>query len=129
MNEQVQEKARELARIISVSKEYVTMRMAEDAASQDPALTALSARYYEKRQEMEELTTADSPDFERMGVLSNEMSAIQEEMKQLPLAAAMRKAHQEFTDMMNMVNHELSSVLDPEHSDCTGNCSSCGGCH
>ena len=129
MNEQVQQKAKELAQIISVSKEYITMRMAEDAAAQDPALAELSARYYEKRQEMESLTTGDNPDFERMGVLSNEMSGIQEEMKKLPLAAAMQKAHKDFTDMMNMVNHELQAVLDPDHGECSGNCSSCGGCH
>lgn len=129
MNDQVQQKARELAKIISVSREYLTMRMAEDAASGDPALTELSAKYYEKRQEMEELTRAENPDFEKMGQLSAEMTAIQDEMKQLPLAQAMRKARGEFTDMMNMVNHELQSVLDPNQGDCTGNCSSCGGCH
>lgn len=131
MNTQIQEKARELAQLIYASEEYITMRMAEDAASQDPTLTEMCARYYEKRQELEQLTANKDPDFERMGTLNQEMSDIQDEMNKLPLTAAMQTARKSFTDMMNMINQELKKVLDPEYSNenCTGNCASCSGCH
>ncbi len=131
MNEEVRSKAKELAELIAGSKEYICMRMAEDAASQDKAITDLAARYYEKHEEMEALTSAENPDFEKMGVLSNEMSALQDQMKELPLAKAMQNARNAFTEMMNMVNRELQQVLAPgeaQQGTCTGNCSGCHGC-
>ena len=131
MNEEVRSKAKELAELIAGSKEYICMRMAEDAASQDKAITELAAKYYEKHEEMESLTAAENPDFEKMGELSKEMTALQDEMNELPLAKAMQNARSAFTDMMNMVNRELQQVLAPgetQQGACTGNCSGCHGC-
>lgn len=129
MNEKVQAIAKELAKEIASSKEFICMRMAEDAASNDNQVMEYAAKYYEKRQELEGLTTAENPDFDKMGQLTKEMDEIQTEMKKLPLAAAMQRAQQEFQNMMNMVNQELSSVLSPDGaSSCTGHCEGCHGC-
>ncbi|MBO2517710.1 MAG: hypothetical protein CW338_10680 [Clostridiales bacterium] len=130
MNEKVQAIARELAKEIASSKEFICMRMAEDAASNDPQVTDFAAKYYEKRQELEGLTAAENPDFDKMGQLTKELDEIQTEMKKLPLAAAMQRAQQEFQNMMNMVNQELSMVLSPEgaSSSCSGHCEGCHGC-
>ena len=131
MNEKVQAKAKELAQEIAVSKEFINMRLAEEAAMNDPEMMRLSAKYYEKYQEMQDATGEDKPDFEKIAALSKELEQVQLDMRALPLAKAMQDARNIFTMMMNMINEELQSVISPESSGsgCSGNCSSCGGCH
>lgn len=129
MDQNVIEKAKELALAIASSQEFIVMRATEDAASQDEAMAEAFGKYEELHQEMEACTAMEQPDFERMAKIDEEMKKIQQEMQQLPMAQAMQKARKGFTDMMAAVNAELSKVLAPESS-CSGNCHSCGGhCH
>ncbi len=53
------------------------MRLAEDAAMQDPEITALTAQYYEKQAAMEVVTSANEPDYKLMAEISKEMSDLQ----------------------------------------------------
>lgn len=122
-------KAQELAQEIARSPEYIAMRAAEDAASQDEAIVAAVAHYNELHQQIEDISLQESPDFDQMGALTREIEAVQEEIQALPLAAAMRAARQDFTSMMQAVNAELSKLLSPGGaSSCSGDCHSCGGC-
>ena len=126
------QKARELAYLIAQSPEYVSMRAAEDAAAQEEALLELSAQYQELQQKIEEISMQESPDFDQMGALTREMDDIQQKISAQPLAQAMRQARNSFTQMMQQVNAELSSVLNPQSScggDCAGCGSSCPHCH
>ena len=130
MSQAVMEKARELARHIQLSPEYICMRAAEDAASQDEALAALSREYEEKRREVESLTLQDDPDYEVMMALSHELEDIQARYNALPLAQAVQPARRDFTQMMNEVNAELQKVLAPDApaASCSGRCGGCAGC-
>ena len=128
MNEAVIAKAKELALALAMSPEYISMRAAEDAATQDEALTEAAGRYNDLQQEVERMSLAKQPDFEKMAELTDKMNAIQKEIQELPLAKAMQQARGAFADMMNRVNAELSKVLNPDsQGGCTGNCASCGG--
>lgn len=132
MNQEVVLKARELAQLIFNSEEYNAMRKAEDAATQDVNLTQVFAKYEEKRAQMEALTVQEAPDFEQMGALSRELEEIQASFNELPAAKVLQSSRKGFTDMMQQVNAELQKVLQPEHNHeggCSGECSSCGGCH
>lgn len=127
MNNEVIAKARELALLIASSQEYIVMRATEDAASQDEGMVEAAARYSELHTRLEEVTAQDNPDFDKMGELTRQMEAIQQEIQSQPLAAALKKARGDFNAMMQSVNETLSAVLAPEGAGCTGNCSSCGG--
>lgn len=132
MNQAIIEKSQELAHLISQSPEFISMRAAEDAASQDEAMAELFGRYNELHQQIEQLSMAENPDFDQMGALSREMETVQAQLQAMPLAKAMQQARQGFSAMMQAVNAELSKVLAPQHS-CDGDCHSCGGncehCH
>ena len=130
MNENVLAKAKELAAVIAVSPEFVAMRMAEDAASQDEGLVALYGEYAEKQEKIEEISSSEAPDYAELGKISNELSALKDEIQKSVLAKGMQDARRVFSDMMRGVNEELQKVLSPESDSCGGNCSSCGGhCH
>ena len=127
MSQNVIEKAKELAAIIAVSPEFISMRVAEDAASQDAELVSLFAQYAEKQGELEAIVCQDSPDFAKMEALSAELNALKEQVQNAPLAKTMQLARQKFNSMMQEVNAELQKVLAPESSaSCSGNCASCG---
>lgn len=132
MNQSVIEKAQELAQVIAKSPEFISMRAAEDAATQDEAMVDAFSRYHELHHKIEAISMQENPDFDEMGALTREMEAVQEEIQHLPLAQAMQQAQQDFSAMMAAVNAELSKVLSPQSS-CDGDCHSCGGgcshCH
>ena len=130
MNQAVIEKSRELAALIAASEEYVSMRMAEDAATKDEAVTDAYAKYQEKHQELEALSAQDAPDFDKIGAVSRELEELQSAFQAIPMAKALQNARKGFTDMMDAVNHELQKVLQPDYEEgCGGHCESCSGCH
>ena len=130
MNQAVIEKAQELARLIALSPEYITMRATEDAAGQDEALTALFDTSNGVRSQVEEETLKKEPDFELIGELSRQLETAQEQIRSQPMYQALQGARKGFSEMMGQVNAELSSVLNPGGSagGCSGNCAGCSGC-
>lgn len=126
MTEKVLIKARELAAAIAESTEFIAMRVAEQTVENDEAATQLFARYAEKKQELENVTCQEDPNFEKMGELTRELDAIKEELQSLPSAESAQVARNYFAKMMQTVNEELQKVLNPESASCSGNCSSCG---
>ena len=127
MSQFVLDKAKELAAVIAESPEFISMRVAEDAAAQDEVLVALFAKYAEKQAELEAVVCQEQPDFVQMEALSTELNQLKEQVQNAPLAKVMQTARQNFNAMMQQVNAELQKVLAPEGaSSCSGNCSSCG---
>ena len=132
MSEAVMNKAKELARLIRFSPEYICMMAAQDAAAQEPALEELSRLYDDKRREVEDMTLQDDPDYEQIMAASRELEEIRAQYNAHPLAQAVTQARKDFSAMMNEVNRELKAVLNPNGPDlpagCSGSCSSCSGC-
>ena len=132
MSEAVMNKAKELARLIRFSPEYICMMAAQDAAAQEPALEELSRLYDDKRREVEDMTLQDDPDYEQIMAASRELEEIRAQYNAHPLAQAVTQARRDFSAMMNEVNRELKVVLNPNGPDlpagCSGSCSSCSGC-
>ena len=130
MSQAVIDKARELARIIAQSPEYITMRATEDAAAQDEGLTSVFARYDGIHRDIEEISLQKEPDFEKMDALTRELEEVQGQIKAQPMYQALQSARKQFSGMMAQVNAELSAVLNPNGNNggCGGNCSGCSGC-
>ena len=77
MNQQVSDKARELAALIAQSPEYIAMRATEDAAAQDEQLSALMDRYNALRARVEDLTLQKDTDFEAIAAVGRELEEVQ----------------------------------------------------
>ena len=80
MSQQVTDKAKELARVISLSPEYISMRATEDAAGQDELLKGLFAQYDEIHRQVEDATLRKEPDFDKIGELSRELETVLEQI-------------------------------------------------
>ena len=132
MNEKVMEKAKELARLIRFSPEYICMMAAQDAAAGEEALEAISREYDEKRRAVEDMTLQDDPDYEQIMAASRELEELRQQYNAHPLAQAVNQSRRDFNELMNAVNRELKAVLNPNGPDapqgCSGSCAGCSGC-
>ena len=129
MNEAVMQKAKELAQLIRYSPEYICMMAAQEAAAGEEALEAISREYDDTRRAVEDMTLAEEPDYEQIMAGSRELEELRKKYNAHPLAQAVNQSRRDFNEMMNAVNRELKSVLNPDGPDAPAGCSgSCAGC-
>lgn len=122
--------ARELGQAIVDSEEYKAMQITEKTAMNDPAVAAAMSRYLEAKDGMHAAMSAGNAD--EIARFSQEMDDAQQTLNSMPAVDAMTTARQNFSELMNQVNHVLEFMITGEveqSSGCTGNCASCGGCH
>lgn len=128
----VLEQAEQLAGSILDSEEFLSMRLAEQAATRDEEATRLIADFIEKRQRVENLLSENNLDQGELASAGDEMEAAQKKMNSHPMIQAMQSARAEFTNMMNQVNTLIRFVVTGEteqpQSGCSGSCDSCSGC-
>ena len=115
--------ARALGQAIVDSEEYKAMQITEKTAMNDPAVAAAMSRYH---------TAMSAGNADEIARFSQEMDDAQQTLNAMPAVDAMTTARQNFSELMNQVNHVLEFMITGEveqSGGCTGNCASCGGCH
>ncbi len=125
------QKTRELGEALLASEVYQRMKAAEDKAMQNEEAARLMSEMLEKRAGLQQLMQQDTPDAGALKLLSDEMDALQEQLRTMDDIAALTQARSEFTDLINQVNQVLQFIVTGrmDSDDCTGDCSSCSGCH
>ena len=106
------------------------MQITEKTAMNDPAVAAAMSRYLEAKDGMHTAMSAGNAD--EIARFSQEMDDAQQTLNAMPAVDAMTTARQNFSELMNQVNHVLEFMITGEVEQgggCTGNCASCGGCH
>ena len=104
--------ARALGQAIVDSEEYKAMQITEAKDGMHAAMSAGNA--------------------DEIARFSQEMDDAQQTLNAMPAVDAMTTARQNFSELMNQVNHVLEFMITGEVEQgggCTGNCASCGGCH
>lgn len=122
--------ARALGQAIVDSEEYKAMQITEKTAMNDPAVAAAMSRYLEAKDGMHAAMSAGNAD--EIARFSQEMDDAQQTLNAMPAVDAMTTTRQNFSELMNQVNHVLEFMITGEveqSGGCTGNCASCGGCH
>ena len=130
--EKVIECARALGEAIVASEQYKNMQVTESAAMSDPAVTAAMARFLELKELISQEMRKEEQDVEQIARYGEELDDVQRELNAMPAVDAMTSSRQSFSDMMNQVNRILEFIITGETQQsggCSGNCSSCGGCH
>ena len=128
----VLEQAEKLASSILDSSEFITMRLAEQAATKDAEATQLIADFIEKRQVVERMLSENNLDQGALSLAGDAMEEAQKIMNAYPMIQKMQSARADFTSMMNKVNALIRFVVMGEteqpQSGCSGSCDSCNGC-
>lgn len=129
--EKVLNQAELLAEAILESKEFISMRLSEQAAMKDHHANDLIAAYSEKRSKVENILADANMNHGDLAAAGEELQNIEEAIDQNETINKMRETREAFTDMMNKVNSIIKYVVtgesDEEEAGCSGSCSSCGG--
>ncbi len=134
--ERLLEMAKELGHAIQADDRFVRMQMAQAAADEDEALQALIGEFNLKRMAINaEASKEEGQDEAKMRTLNEELRAVYARVMANESMAAYNEAKVELDKVTNAIGSILNMAaqgLNPddydEHS-CSGNCSSCGGCH
>jgi len=130
--EKVLNQAEMLAEAILESEEYITMRLAEQAAMRDENATQLIASYSEKRQAVENLLADANMDHGALAKAGQELQEVERAIDACEVLNKMRESNEAFNAMMKKVNAIIRYVVTGEEEQeegCSGSCSTCSGCH
>lgn len=129
--EKVLNQAEMLAEAILESEEYISMRLAEQAAMRDEQATQLIAAYSEKRQAVESLLSDANMDHGALAKAGQELQEAERAIDECEVLTKMRESNEAFNAMMKKVNSIIRYVVtgEEEQEGCSGSCSSCSGCH
>ena len=130
--EKVLNQAEILAEAILESEEYISMRLAEQAAMRDENATQLIASYSEKRQAIESLLADANMDHGALAKAGEELQNVEHAIDENEVLNKMRETNEAFSEMMKKVNAIIRYVVtgEEEHEEgCTGSCHRCSGCH
>lgn len=134
--EQILEMAKEMGHAIQQDERFVKMQMAQARADEDEALQALIGEFNLKRMAINaESAKGEEQDEEKLRALNVEIREVYAKVMANESMAAYNEAKTEMDKLTNAIGAILNMAaqgLNPddydEHS-CSGNCSSCGGCH
>ncbi|MBR3933600.1 MAG: YlbF family regulator [Clostridia bacterium] len=129
MNE-ILEKAKELGIMIAESGEFEKLKIAEDRQLADPEAQKLMMEYATKRDELAQKAQAPDTTKEEFEAIKDEMQKEFEKMCKNENVKAYLDASNAFSNLINQVNSIIGYfVKGGDAGGCSGNCSSCGGCH
>jgi len=129
--ENVFQKTRELGDALLSCEVYQKMKDAEDKAMHNQEAAMLMGEMLEKRAGIQAMMQKENPDPGALKRLSDEMDEIQEKLQMMDDIVALTQARAEFNGLINQINQVLQFIVTGrmDEGDCSGECSSCGGCH
>ena len=134
--EKLLEMAKELGHAIQADDRFVRVQMAQAAADEDEALQALIGEFNLKRMAINaEASKEEGQDEAKMRTLNEELRAVYARVMANESMSAYNEAKTELDKVTNAIGAILNMAaqgLNPDEYDehsCSGNCSSCGGCH
>ncbi len=128
--EEILQKAKELGIMIAESGEFEMLKIAEERQLADTEAQKLMMEYAEKRDELSKKASAPDTTKEEFEGIKEQMQKEFEKMCQNENVKAYLDASSAFSNLINQVNSIIGYfVKGGEESGCSGNCSSCGGCH
>lgn len=125
------QKTRELGEALLESEAYKRMKAAEEKAMKNEEAAQMMAAMLERRGSIQEMMQQPNPDPAVLKRLSDEMDEIQEKLQMMDDIVELTQSRGEFNSLIAQVNQVLQFIVTGrmDDGDCSGDCSSCGGCH
>lgn len=129
--------AREMGKEIQATAEYKRVMAAQEACDKDAALQDGIGQFNLKRMDLNNEMQKEDKDDNKLQALNTELQKIYTDVMGNANMMEYNIARQEMDAIMQKVNAVLTMSLNgedpetceiPEHN-CSGSCSSCGGCH
>ena len=131
------EMTRELGKAIQADDRYIAYTLAKQANDDDEQLQNLINAFNLKRMQLQmEVGKADKDD-EKIAELDEVIKTSYKSIMDNPKMKVYQAAKEGLDELLNQINTIISmsaNGMDPDQinldlASCTGNCSTCGGCH
>ena len=130
------EMTRELGKAIQQDDRYLNMQLAAQNCEDDAQLQDLIGDFNLKRLAINNETSGDNTDEEKLRQLNDEMRRLYAQIMKNPNMTAYNMAREAMDALMQRVTAIITKSVegeDPATADyeesCTGSCATCGGCH
>lgn len=124
------EKAKELGALLQTSEQVQKYNAAKDAYEKDEDVQKLIKEFNMHRMTMANLADAEDQDPSRVAEIEERIKAVYGKIMENENMVMMQSASKAVEELLGQVNGVLSFYITGEQpSECTHDCSTCGGCH
>jgi len=128
---------RELGKAIQADDRYIAYNLAKQANDEDEQLQNLIGAFNLKRMELNMEMGKPDKDQDKVTELDSVIKSLYKQIMENPKMMVFTAAKEGMDSLLNQVNHIITMAAngeDPEtcgtgEISCSGNCSSCSGCH
>ncbi len=129
-NQNVFELAVTLGKALKEDPRMIRMEDARKAYEADKSLNVLMSEYEVQQKAMQNLATGENFEPELMDMIQDRINALYEQIMAHPTYVELNAAQEDVNELMNAVNNTITFAITGEMpSNCTHDCSTCGGCH
>lgn len=129
MNENIRKLVEQLKSTIAQDPVIVEYLEAKRAYINDKTLVNKANEYNVQRQILESESQKETKDEQLVESVKARLDKLYKEISESDTAHRLVDAEDGVNEFYNEIVAVLQSVVAPEHGDCSGQCSSCGGCH
>ena len=132
MTKEILEKAIELGKLIAESDEVKAAKAAKEKYDSDTSIQAAITEYNAHNKALAEEYKREVKDEDLMNSIKKRIGELYNEIIGSSVYAEYMSAEEGVGQLMSQVNDEINFAVTgerPSESACSGNCSSCGGCH
>ncbi len=124
------EKTKELGALIQKSEQVQKFNDSKAAYDNDEEIQRLIKEFNLHKMSMMTLTQGENPDQERISEVEERIKGVYEKIMQNEKMQEFQAASKAVQELLNQVNGVIGYyVTGEEPTDCTHDCSTCGGCH
>ncbi len=119
-----------LGKALKADPRLVRMETARKAYEEDDSITTLMAEYEVQQKAIQNIAAGEEFDPHMMELIQNRINELYDQIMAHPTYAELNAAQEAVNELMNAVNNTIMFAITGEMpSDCTHDCSTCGGCH
>ncbi len=129
-NKSVFELAVALGKALKNDPALVRMDAARAAYEADAAINQLMMEYEVQQKAMQNVAAGETFEPEMLDMIQDRINVLYEQIMAHPVYVELNAAQEEVNQLMNAVNNTITFAITGEMpSNCTHDCSTCGGCH
>lgn len=119
-----------LGKALKNDPRMLRMDAARKAYEEDDTVTTLMAEYEVQQKALQNVASAEDFDPHMMELIQNRINELYDTIMNHPTYAELNAAQEAVNELMNAVNNTITFAITGEMpSNCTHDCSTCGGCH
>lgn len=123
------ELAVELGQALKKDERLVALENAKKAYDADPELSKWAVEYEVQQKAMQAEVGKPERDLHLIDMIQHRSDELYRMITAHPAFIALNETQKVVNDLMNEVNQMIMTQINGEESNCTHDCSTCGGCH